>query len=341
MVDYLPEVGNSSGEDKGNRPVDWNHADPDELARLASEVGKTEKLLEDVLVKHLDSDIAVECSSDQRSNKVEDVTSLQCSQRGNALVGRIDGILTLESINVDAEEEVDNIDEGVSYDESLPEVPGLAHFGHELAEKHGSTVRIDCLHEADDLTAERNVGGRSSISHDGWWRRPDVGAICGHGSIVVRDRVRDGCDGNDHNDDVDPDGSVCDPTKTLESTNLPKEHTKNCPDDTADDVADVAVDLVKTLSVTDDNNTNVEEQLDGLQNVECMASVGAVDAESDVSVGLQRVSMRVEGEEHVPDLPTSVTCESTKDCVEDNTRAVTHFWQDAVSIGVPPGFQFR
>jgi len=138
--------------------------------------------------------------------------------------------------------------------------------------------------------------------------------------------VRDDGDGQDHDDDVDPDGKIGDPAEFLECTDLTKDHTKNSPDDAAHNIADAVVDLRQTLSVTNDNNTDVEEQLDRLKGVERVASVFAVDAESNVSVCLQREFVRVEAQEHVPDLPTGVTSEGTKDGVQDNARAVTHLW---------------
>lgn len=44
------EVGNTSSQDKGDGPVDWNESHPQELAGLVGERGEAEKLDEDVVV---------------------------------------------------------------------------------------------------------------------------------------------------------------------------------------------------------------------------------------------------------------------------------------------------
>lgn len=55
----VAEVGDGGGDDEGERPVDRDHADPDELARPLAEVWEPKELLENVLVEHLDADVSV------------------------------------------------------------------------------------------------------------------------------------------------------------------------------------------------------------------------------------------------------------------------------------------
>ena len=66
----------------------------------------------------------------------------------HALIGRVDYILALETVNVDAEEDVDAEDEGFGDKEGFPKVKRAAHLGHEFAIDHCSAVREDGLHEA-------------------------------------------------------------------------------------------------------------------------------------------------------------------------------------------------
>ena len=43
----------------------------------------------------------------------------------------------------DTVEHVGDVDENVGTEHALPEVPRVAHLGHDVEENHGSTVRVD------------------------------------------------------------------------------------------------------------------------------------------------------------------------------------------------------
>lgn len=84
-------------------------------------------------------------------------------------------------------------------------------------------------------------------------------------------------------------------------SDLSNNHSTCCPDDAACNIADVAVDLIQTVAISNDDGTDIEQKLDRLQYVDAMTSGSAVDTESNVSKGLHRVSVRIEVEEHCED----------------------------------------
>ena len=52
--------------------------------------------------------------------------------------------------------------------------------------------------------------------------------------------------------------------------------------------------LGETLSVSEDDKTDVEKDLEGLQDVDSVSCYSAVDAEANVAKCLQRVSVRIQ-----------------------------------------------
>jgi hypothetical protein len=230
------EVGDSSGNDKGERPVNWDHANPNELSGLLGQIGEAKDLLEDVLVENLDSDVAVQSSGDQGRKEGDDVSGGVSCLWTHTLVGWVDGVLALEAVHKDAEEKVDNIDEGLCADHCLPEVPWLAHLTHELAEEHGTTVRVNGLHETFDSGGEADSIWRSpGISVDDAITLGDVVQIGRR--IVVGRSVRNNGHGHDKDDEVEPDGQIGNPTELLERADLANHHTGESPDKSADNVA--------------------------------------------------------------------------------------------------------
>lgn len=224
------EVGDGGGDDKGERPVDWHQADPDELAGALVEVWEAEKLFQDVLVDHLDADVAVERCSNEGREEGDDVAGGVCCGGAHSLVGRIDRVLALVGVDEESKEYVAEEDEALSADHSLPEVPGLAHLRHEFAEKHGTSVRVNCLHETGDGRTEANGVRRGAgiRVHDtvAFGNRVQVGR---HG--VIGGRISNHAHCHDKHDNVEPNCQVCNPTKSLESTNLTENHAAREPND--------------------------------------------------------------------------------------------------------------
>ena len=80
-----------------------------------------------------------------------------------------------------------------------------------------------------------------------------------------------------------------------------------CPNDAACNIADITVDLIKPLTVHNDNDSNIEDELYGLEDIQQVARHGSISSEGNVAVRSQRIMVGVKLEEHIPDLPTSVS----------------------------------
>ena len=177
----------------------------------------------------------------------------------DALVDWVDGELPLAGVVEQAEEQVAAEDEGLGAEHAFPEVVGATHLGHELDEEHGAAVRVDGLHEADELALEAYAFWRSGGGDYGAL----FGVVAGQGCVVVGARLPDDGCGFDEDEDVDPDRCVGCPAQLLQCSDLPKNGPGNGPDEAEDDEADGAFgDLGQALAVQDDDNTYVEHQLD-------------------------------------------------------------------------------
>jgi hypothetical protein len=61
---------------------------------------------------------------------------------------------------------------------------------------------------------------------------------------------------HDHDDHIDPDGKVGDPSKSLQSPDLAERHAQNRPDHAADNITDIPVDLIEALTIANDDHTH-------------------------------------------------------------------------------------
>lgn len=100
-----------------------------------------------------------------------------------------------------------------------------------------------------------------------------------------------------------------------------------CPYDTTSNIADVPIDLIQSLAILNDNDSDIEDKLYGLKNIQQVTCHRSISSKGDIAVRSQGIMVRVKLEEHVPDLPTSVSSQSSKDCVQGNSWAVTHLRQ--------------
>ena len=123
------ELGDGCGDDEGQRPVGGDHGNPEDLAHPDGERGSAEELLEDVIVDDLDTNVAVQGGSDETRDDVADVGSGLVVVWRETLHNGVECILALVAVDKDAEEHVNDIDEGLGADQAFPEVPGLAHLG--------------------------------------------------------------------------------------------------------------------------------------------------------------------------------------------------------------------
>lgn len=94
----VAKLRDCTGNDEGQRPVDWHHSYPQELPRLGIQVWHAEKVSDDVLVQHLDSNIAVQRGGNQRRHESDDVGGCLPGEGADTLVCGIDGELSLERV---------------------------------------------------------------------------------------------------------------------------------------------------------------------------------------------------------------------------------------------------
>ena len=62
-----------------------------------------------------------------------------------------------DGISYQTEHHVHNKDQSLSTDHSFPEVPWTTHLSHKLDEEHSTTIRVNDLHDTDDLIRELDV----------------------------------------------------------------------------------------------------------------------------------------------------------------------------------------
>ncbi len=95
-------------------------------------------------------------------------------------------------------------------------------------------------------------------------------------------------------ENIRTDGKVSDVSELGKSSNLSHNKSYKRPDQAANwEAKSVLGHLGKSLAVSNDNNTNIEEKLDGLKNVHAMASFFPVNAEAHVTKGFHRVLVGV------------------------------------------------
>lgn len=78
------------------------------------------------------------------------------------------------------------------------------------------------------------------------------------------------------------------------------------------------------MTVSENQDGDCEEELDGLKDVDNMAGPFTVDTEESIGISLHGVAIGVEVQEDFVELETGVHGETTEDSVERNTRAIAH-----------------
>ena len=73
------------------------------------------------MVQDFDADVAIQRGCYQSCDEVQDISSDEWTTNRHALVSRVDDILTLEAVDVDAEEDVDAKDKGFGDEKGFPE----------------------------------------------------------------------------------------------------------------------------------------------------------------------------------------------------------------------------
>lgn len=96
--------------------------------------------------------------------------------------------------------------------------------------------------------------------------------------------------GDEHDEEVDPHGTIGEPTEFLKRPDLANEETCERPHETADGVAKLELrGFRERFSIGDDNDRNVANELNGLQDIEQISGPLTVEAVGDVPVRSTRI----------------------------------------------------
>lgn len=241
--------------------------------------------MENFDIGDFDADVAVETGGDETSDDVHNVGCCLPVVGGEALHNGVEGVLALVAVDEDAEEEIDDIDEDIGAEDAFPEIPGVPHLSQEGYEEHGSTVAVNRLVETVQRAYEAGTAGCHSIRWcagvcvDGSWSktRPKGGfSRCKIGRRVSCNSHTNqlsapylerngGCLRNEENEQVDPHSEVCEPTESLQCSDLANDHTRSHEDNKADNEADASFrDLRDRLAVRENEDGDREQELNCL-----------------------------------------------------------------------------
>lgn len=118
---------------------------------------------------------------------------------------------------------------------------------------------------------------------------------------IIRWTVRHHSHSDEHDQEIDENGSICKDPELLERTDLPHKKAANGPNETADGVAKFEFgDLRNSLAVTDDNVADTEEELHSLQEVDDVARYSTVNTERKIGISLAGKFVRIKAEKACP-----------------------------------------
>lgn len=128
------------------------------------------------------------------------------------------------------------------------------------------------------------------------------------GRNIVGSRTCNNSHGRDDHDHIEPNREIGQMSKLCEGSNLSEQHASDAPYETEDDEACTVLvklgtfgsHLRQTLTVGDDDDTDIEEKLERLKEIDRVSCDRAVCAEGNVAVSLQGVAVGVQAKEHLP-----------------------------------------
>lgn len=188
------ELRHRGADDEGDDPVHRDHGRPEHLPRRGRQRRRPEDALQELDVEHLHPDVAVQPGRDEPRDEAEDVRGRLPHVGRQALDDGVEAVLALEGVHVDAEHEVDGVDEDLAEEEGLPEVHRVPHLGHEGSEDEATAVGVDRLVQSVERGREAGaarchaVGRGAGVRVD--WPGTEGVAEGGFGRCEVRRGVR-------------------------------------------------------------------------------------------------------------------------------------------------------
>jgi hypothetical protein len=231
-----------------------------------------------------------------------------------------------------AEENVGEANESLCAENTLPEVPWVAHLSHEGNEKQSTAV---CVHHAVDSVELRSETGNGLLVLVWWWASEGVDRIRsldesrGKYGFVVDSIVGRGVHDDDEVDNVHPHGQMADPAEMLQLAHEAGSDTDKHDDKNDDNVANLLLgNLVEKCGVSENDDGDTEELLQRLGDVDEVTTPWAEDSQEGVTETQHGETRRVEAEEDFPDTEGSECSGDTEDDEEGNTRAETDSSKD-------------
>lgn len=107
---------------------------------------------------------------------------------------------------------------------------------------------------------------------------------------------------NKHDHQVECNGKVGQGAQLVECSNLAQDETYTHPNQAAHDIAEVELGHLRDRkTIADNKKTNANDQLNGLEEVDCIAEPRSPDAESKITVVLGWEFVRVNVHESLPE----------------------------------------
>lgn len=236
------------------------------------------------------------------------------------------------AVDKGTEEDVDDTDEGLGAQHSLPEIPWVAHLSEESNKENSTTIGVNHVVDAVELTSKA-IG---LLLVRIWWGTNecldglnDVDERRLDDDFVVRSPVGNCDHDHDEADNVQPHRRISQPTQALQRSDHSQNHTDHHEDDHAGDEADALVgQLSNGLSTCKNQHGHSHELLERLGDVDEVTGFLAVYTEEGIAVRQERVSGRVESQEHTPQNPAREGSSDTEDQVEGYTGTVADTGKD-------------
>lgn len=212
----------------------------------------------------------------------------------------------------------------------------MTHLGEESNEEQSTGVSVD--HGVDGV--ELRSKARNLLLVLVWWLTgEDDNRLNG----LDQSRSSDGgverlvSSGGNHDDeevgDIDEDGGVGQPSDLGQTADDSRKHADDEDDAHHSREADLALaELGKVNSLAENQDSNGQELLERLCDVDGVTGLLAEQTEKWVTVTHHRVARRVEREVDLPDGPSGVSGEDTEDDVESNTSAVADTGKDESNL---------
>lgn len=200
----------------------------------------------------------------------------------------VGGVLAPERVDEDTEQQVDDADEGLSEEQSLPEVEWVTHLGKESDEQQSTSVSVD--HGVNGIELRGKAGNLLLVlvwgltgKGDDWLDGLDQSRPSDSG---VEWLVSSGCNHNDEEvGDVDKDGGVGQPSDLGQTANDSRKHSDEEDDTHHSREADLALaELGKVDGLAKNQDSDCQELLEGLCDVDGVTGFLAEQTEERITV---------------------------------------------------------